>query len=384
MRIAIDASPLLKPKTGVGFYIFNLLRELIARAPHEEFRLLFNSLRHQPDLDGHAFDFPNVRPIRRRIPGPLLWRAWQYTNLPPAEWLVGRFDLIHGMNAILPPRFRGAAVLTVHDLYFRHHPEHCDALGGLYLAATMERSLRRADRVIAVSHATRRDLLALFPGAIEPERIEVIWEAAHPHLRPVRDEEVLRLFRSEYCLPDDYILTVSTLEPRKNLPALFEAYRRLRERYAEPPKLVVTGIRGWKSTGIYQTLDRLGLVGEVIFTDYIDDRVLPHLYSAARLFVFPTLFEGFGLPLLEAMACGTPVLASDVAALREIGGDAAVFVPPTDAEGWAEAMKRLLRSSEERADMAARGLTNAARFSWRRAARKTMAVYEAALADRRR
>jgi glycosyltransferase involved in cell wall biosynthesis len=321
--------------------------------------------------------FANVVPFQYRIPGPWLLRAWQHLNFPPLEALMGGFDVFHAMASIAPPRLGGKCVLTVHDLYFKIKPEHCDTLGGLYLEKTFERSLRRADAIIAVSNATKRDLLRFYPD-LPAHKARVVYEGVDPRLKPVDDQERLRLFRSEFCLPEVYILTVSTLEPRKNLPGLFQSYAALKRLYAHPPPLVVVGVRGWKSAGIFHALEDLKLeVGrDVVFTDYVPHKHMPLIFAAARLFVFPTLHEGFGLPLLEAMASGAPAVASSVDALREIGGDAALFVDPNDPEGMARAIKSLLVSGERRREMRQRGLETAKRFTWKLAARKTLRVYE--------
>jgi len=378
MRIAIDASSILPAKTGIGYYTFHLVAELVARAPQHEFRLLLNSYRHGLPADAPFLNSPNVRRRRWRIPGPWLLTGWEKLHFPPLEILTGSFDLYHSTSSIVAPHWAGRRVVTVHDLYFERHPEHCHALGGLYLARTLRKGLEKADRIIAVSHATRRDLVERY--GISTDRIEVIYEGVDPRFLPIDNRKLVDTFRTEYCLPESFILTVGTLEPRKNLPGLLQAYARLKEIYAVPPPLVIVGIRGWKTTGIYETLTELKIADDVIFTDYVDDQHMPLIYNAAKLFVFPSFFEGFGLPVLEAMACGLPVATSNADALTEIAGEAALFFDPSKPEEMAQAMRRLLSSKTARQDYVGRGLERAAQFNWRLTARKTIRCYEKVMA----
>jgi glycosyltransferase involved in cell wall biosynthesis len=380
MKIAIDASSILPARTGIGNYTYHLIRELTARAPQHQFKLLLNSYRHSLPLDAEfLLEAPNVRARRWRIPGPILWKSWRRLRLPPLELLTGSFDLYHSTSSVIAPRLGGKCVVTIHDLYFERHPEHCDPLGGIYLANTLRKRLQFADRIIAVSNTTKRDLIELYE--VPPEKIDVIYEGVSDRFRPIEDRQLLDTFRNEYCLPEVYMLAVGTLEPRKNLEGLFRAYSHLKSIFSHPPPLVVVGLRGWKTTGIYKTMVELGIEDDVIFTDYVHDEHMPLIYNAARLFVMPTFFEGFGLPVVEAMACGTPVACSDISTLREVAGEAALFFDPNDPESIAGTIRKFLSSKKKREQFAREGLERSTRFSWRLTARKTIRCYERTMAE---
>lgn len=376
MRIALDASSMLPARTGIGNYTAHLIKELVARAPHHEFKLFMNSYRHPVPPDEFLY-LANVRRYHWKLPGPYLLRSWQWLRFPPMELFTGPFDIFHAPASIVAPRVAGKFVITVHDLYFKRHPEHCDTMGGLYLASTLERGLRAADRIIAVSNTTRRDLQRFYQ--VSSHKIDVIYEGVDERFSVINNDVLIQNFRTEYCLPETFILTVGTLEPRKNFIGLLEAYARLREIYAVPPPLVVVGLRGWKATGIYASIARLKLENSVIFTDYVDDQHLPLIYNAARFFVFPSFFEGFGLPIIEAMACGLPVTCSNAEALQEVAGDAALFFDPHSRESMAQAMRRMLSSRSTREELREKGIERATLYKWRLTARKTIRTYERAL-----
>jgi glycosyltransferase involved in cell wall biosynthesis len=230
------------------------------------------------------------------------------------------------------------------------------------------------DAVITVSRQSCQDLIKYLP--VNPKKINVIPEAASLHFHPLNEAEYLPALE-RHGIRRPYILSVGSLEPRKNLLRLLEAYARLE---GSRPSLVIAGARNyWKSSPVVETVSRLGLEQHVRFTGYVEDADLPALYSAASLFVFPSLYEGFGLPVLEAMACGTPVVTSSVSSLPEVAGDAALLVDPRDVDAIASAMRRILDDSDLAADLRARGLARAAQFSWERTARETLAVYEKVL-----
>jgi glycosyltransferase involved in cell wall biosynthesis len=254
----------------------------------------------------------------------------------------------------------------------------------LYLALMMPRFLARADRIIAVSEATRRDALRFY--RLNPAKIDVIPEGVEPRFRPEADPARLEAVRRKFALPRRFILYVGTIEPRKNLPTLLDAYAALRAQHPDVG-LVIAGGTGWLYQSFFDRLRALSLEAHVALTGYVPDDDLPTLLSAAEVFAFPSTFEGFGLPPLEAMACGTPVLCSNASSLPEVVGDsssgsgqsAGLLLPPHDARAWVEALARVLTDPALRADLRARGLARAALFSWGEAARRTLDVYRRAM-----
>jgi glycosyltransferase involved in cell wall biosynthesis len=262
-------------------------------------------------------------------------------------------------------------VVTIHDLAFIRFPHTFRAYNRTYLDLATRLSARRAAFICAVSEHTKREVVGLL--GVPPERVVVTYNAARAHFTPPAPAR-LADFRARQGLPERFILYVGTLEPRKNLVTLLEAYHRLRGSSNVP--LIIGGGRGWMYQPVFERLDALGLREHVRFAGYLSEEELPLWYAAATLFVFPSLYEGFGMPPLEAMACGTPVVTSNSTSLPEVVGDAGLMVPPTDADALAAAMLRLLQDDALHAEMRARGLQRPAAFSWHTSAARTLQVYE--------
>ena len=254
------------------------------------------------------------------------------------------------------------------------HSEAFRAPHRRYLQAQVRRSTRRARGVIAVSEATKRDLVELF--GLPPQRITVVYNGVDESFSLCPPQAAAE-HRADNSQPARYILHLGTLEPRKNLARLVQAFARVRAHSAgDPPlKLVLAGGKGWSYDAIFTEVERLGLTEDVLFPGYIDDRALADWYRGAAVFVYPSLMEGFGLPVLEAMACGAPVVTSNISSLPEVAGDAALLVDPYNVEALADALLGLLDNDALAAELRARGLKQAARFSWSRTAEQTAAIY---------
>lgn len=292
--------------------------------------------------------------------------------------LFSRLDVFHASDVTqLRPR-RVGLVATVFDLSPLHWPEfHLDINVQLF-HRKMNYVCRHADRIIAISHYTAEDLLEHYPTT--QGRIDVVHCAAESTFHPIADPQRVAGVRRAYGIPaSGYLLSVGTLEPRKNLTRLIEAYAHVRATTGtSTPPLVLAGARGWREQPIFDTVERLGLQGEVIFPGPIVDADLPALYSGATGFIYPSLFEGFGLPVLEAMACGTPVITSNTSSLPEVTGDAAILIPPEDVDALTGALLRLLDDTQLQERLRALGKVQARHFSWEKAAQETFAVYQRA------
>jgi len=284
-------------------------------------------------------------------------------------------ELFHATAHLLLPLRRVPTVLTVHDLIYHLFPQHHKRLNYWYLNLAMPLYCRRADAIITVSASSKRDLVRCY--GLPPEKVTVVHEAAADHFRPAPPEAIAAI-RRRYGLPERYVIYVGTIEPRKNLVRLLDALRLLHEK-GERIKLVIVGGFGWLYENLFRRLGEMP-PGVVILPGYVPDEDLPALYSGATLFALPSLYEGFGLTVLEAMACGTPVVCSHTSSLPEVAGEAAAYFDPTDVEEMAEVMHQVLNDEGRREEMRARGLAQAARFSWSRAAEQTMAVYQRVLA----
>ncbi len=356
---------------GIHGYLFNTLAHLPDVAPEFAYTVLVG--------DGQPPDHPALALRRSRFPTahPLARIAWEQLAAP---FVLARLrpDLLHGMAFSLPVLWRGPSVVTIFDLSFLRYPERLSASRRLYLRAVTGASARRAQRVIAISEDGRAEISALL--GVPPERIDVAYPGVDPAYTPHPPEEVAA-FRQQHGLPDRFILYLGTLEPRKNLDTLLRAYARLPQRGAV--KLVLAGAKGWDTAPIFRLIDALALTADVVIPGFIAGDLLPMWYNAAEVFAYPSVYEGFGIPLVEAMACGAPVIASNAASLPEAVGSAGVLVPPTDVEAWVGALARLLDDEPARRDLAARGLEQVRKFSWIDTARQTAVAYHRALGSER-
>jgi glycosyltransferase involved in cell wall biosynthesis len=285
-------------------------------------------------------------------------------------------DLFHSPDFVLPPTGRTGTILTVHDLSFLRKPE-CFVPGfSEYLEGAVTRAVARAAHILADSESTRQDLLQLL--RVPPERVTVVYPGVEARFRPIRDREVRQHVRRKYNLPERFVLGVGTIQPRKNFPALVEAFASLiaaDEGSVSELHLVLAGERGWMYEETFDAVDRLGLRSEVHFLGYVDDPDLPAIYSLASVFAFPTLYEGFGLPVLEAMACGTPVVTADNSSIPEVVGDAGLLVEASDAQELAASLSRVLSDEPLRHRLQISGLERSKEFTWSKAGARVLELY---------
>jgi glycosyltransferase involved in cell wall biosynthesis len=363
MHVGIDARLVYYTRAGIGEYTLRLTQALAQSYPQERFTLLQDRRQPQPLVQAD-----NVQVASAFVPSH--HRAEQL--LMP--WVVGRLntDVFHSPDFIPPLRSRGRSVITIHDLAFLIYPHFLTKDAARYYGQ-IDRAVRRADHIIAVSQSTKNDLVRML-GTSE-DRVTVIHEAADPRMRPMPRDEALQRVQALYGVPDEFILFVSTIEPRKNVGGLLRAYQRLRDGYKLTPALVLAGSPGWLSGDVYDLVAKLGLKPHTHFLGRVEAYDLPYLYSAARCLVHPAFYEGFGLTPLEAMACGTPVVVSNISSLPEVVGDAAMLIDPQQDEEITVALWRVLTDEALRDSLRMKGLQRAARFSWGRAAEQTMAVY---------
>jgi len=370
MKVCLDLSPAVQNHAGLGRYSEELARALVELRDACEVRLFYTDSRGRrpaPPLD--ALPHKSIRWPNK--PWRMSALLSSYTRFP-MDYLAGDADVFHATDHLLPYLRRTSSVFTLHDLIPLERPAAHLPLNRWYLQLMLPRFLRHADAIICVSQHTKNDAVRFF-REIEP-KIHVIPEGVNRNFRPVRDAAALAEVRARYDLPERFILFVGTIEPRKNLERLWEAYKVLRSE-GRTEKLVVVGRKGWLYQPTLARLAELGLEGEVLFPGYVANGDLPAFYALATCFAFPSLYEGFGLPPLEAMACGCPVVSSNSSSLPEVCGDAAILVPPTDVSALTSALRRLLDDAALRDDLRSRGLRQAARFTWDDAAQRTLEVY---------
>jgi glycosyltransferase involved in cell wall biosynthesis len=365
--IGIDASrTVVARRTGTERYSLEITRALIAAAPGHRFVLYFN----QPPPPGLLPPGGNVH--WRVIPSPRLWSVGRLS----LEMRVRPPDVLFVPAHSLPPLAPSASVATVHDLGYLKFPGEHPRATRLLRDAANRWSAARARRVVAISAATKVDLVRHY--RTPPEKVSVVRHGHDPAFRPIHDPDQLDAVRARHGLDGPYILFVGTLQPRKNLERLLQAFDRVVGRLGQPLTLVLAGGIGWQEGRLQRALMSLSAPDRVRVLGYVPDADLPALMNGALALAFPSLYEGFGLPPLEAMACGTPVLASNTSSLPEVVGDAGLLVDPLDVEAIATGLERLARDAELRRDLAERGLARAAGFTWERAARETLDILEKA------
>ena len=371
MRIGIDGRYIADHFPGIGRYTYNLATKLPELAPDTDFVLF-----HNPRLANTRYDLErlarhtNLRLLPVDVPTRSLREQYQLRSLAKALSL----DLLHSPYYVMPYWQHCPSVVTMYDLIPMIYPQHLPHRWTVWVfRATASLATRRANHIIAISESTRKDLVHFF-GASE-DRITVTHLAADERFRPLDSQQRENTIRT-YGLPERYILYLGINKPHKNLIFLLEVLHELRTE----TKLVLAGKEDPRYPQVRDEVRRLRLDDRVVFLGDIPENDLPLIYSGAEVFLFPSLYEGFGLPVLEAMACGTPVVCSNCSSLPELVGDAAVTLDPQDRDGWLTALTEVLENEELHGELKAKGLARAARFSWQKAAHETMAVYRSVLA----
>jgi glycosyltransferase involved in cell wall biosynthesis len=375
MRIAIDYSAAVNQRAGVGRLVRNQVLALADVDRANDYTLVYA----RPN-NGALAQFPPAGNFaRKQVMLQERWLAvlWHRAKVPlPADWLSGPTDLYHSPDFVLPPLRRAKGILTVHDLAFLMRPECADAHLRAYLEEVVPRSVRRADYIIADSENTRNDVVVLLN--VPPDSISVVPGGVEERFAPVSDPRQLDEARGHLGVgAAPFILAVGVLEPRKNLNRLMDAFTILKSREHAPDlKLVLAGGQGWLVDGILAHHAESRAREDILLPGFVPDHLLPAIYSAASVFAFPSLYEGFGLPILEAMACGTPVVASRASCLPEVAEGASVLIDPNDTEELADALQQALVDDGLRAELASRGRARAAEYTWRGAAEQLLQVYE--------
>ncbi len=385
MKVAIDCSLAVGERGGVGQYSYNLVHAL-SRMDKSNSYIAYvlvpavNYILRPGSLNAGLPDSGDFKTVYKKIPVPYqLFRYFWLPGMPASlkEYMLGGLDadIIHSTTFCVP-RFRDKrkkVVVTIYDVSVLTHPECHTKANISHCLKGIEDAVKYAHAIIAISNHTKEDLINYFKAP--PELITVTHLAAGKDYHEVKDPEALASIKRKYGLPEDYILFVGSLEPRKNVKALIRAYSRLPEDLRKDFSLVIAGGKGWKNSDIPPLVKGLKIEDNIRFAGYIDSNDISGVYSGASLFAYPSLYEGFGLPILEAMSCGTPVITSDTSSMPEVAGDAARLIAPTNEDELADALKEVLEDKGLREEMRKKGLKQAAQFSWERCAKETLAVY---------
>jgi glycosyltransferase involved in cell wall biosynthesis len=375
VQVAIDYTPAVRQSAGVGRYTRGLV-EALAEIDFDDQYVLFCA----GGAPARSSWPPNFRVRRSAIPSRWLTAAWNKWGLPlPAEAFTGGCDLFHSPDFVLPPLRSARGIVTVHDLSFMRLPTCADPGLRSYLERSVPRAVGAAHRVLADSWNTRNDLIELLQ--VDPDKISVVTAGVDKIFAPVHDSDRLAQARVRYGLPRQFLISVGTLEPRKNYTRLISAYARMRRKTGLPHELAIVGKPGWLYDDIYEQVQAEGVGEQIRFLGFVPDVDLAALYTLAELMVFPSLYEGFGIPPLEAMACGTPVVSSNNSSLPESVGNAALTVNAEDIEGIADAMAEVLGDSSLHARLIELGRIQAAKFTWHSAAQELLVVYRQAMSE---
>lgn len=375
-RIAIDYTPAYEQGGGIGRYARELTAALAGEDPVTDYRLFVaGSKREQlPQPPGPNFDWrPTILTPR------WLARIWQRARMPlPVEAFTGTVDLFHATDFVLPPTLpRTRSLLTVHDLSFLRVPDAASPSLRQYLEAVVPRSVARADHVLADSHATKDDLIEIY--RTPADKISVLHSGVDGRFSPVTDRKALKDVLDRHNLTDkEYVLSVGTVQPRKNYSGAIRALSRIRDQGIDV-HYAIAGGSGWLEDEMYRSIRETAMDDRAHILGFVPDQDLPALYSGARALLAVSLYEGFGLPVLEAMACGTPVITSNLSSLPEVAGDAGILVDPLDNEAISDAILSTLTDADLRQQRVAAGFAQVKHFTWARAASQLKSIYDAML-----
>lgn len=378
MHICLDVSPTVQKHAGLGRYAGE-----VARALSQYKNNLALSLFYNQDDGAELPDYLAHLPYRTVASGNKPWRLRVLLSQMlrwPMDKMFGAVDIFHATNHLLAHFRQARTVFTLHDLIFLRYPEYHLPYNRWYLTWAMPRYLHAADVIITPSEWSKRDAITSY--GLPEQKIKVIYEAAAPTFQPIANPAQLDQIRHKYELPEKFILHVGTIEPRKNLSRLLEAFQPLLARWPHL-KLVLVGKKGWLYESFFQRLTDLGLQESVIFPGYVAEADLPAFYQLAEVFVYPSLYEGFGLPPLEAMACGAAVISSRSSSLPEVVGEAGLLIEPTDTAALNLALERVLGDPDLRSSLNHKSLLQAQKFSWQKTADELERVYEALQASKR-
>lgn len=387
MKILLNATPLFSPRSGVGRYTRALGETLLKIDPENEYHF-FAQPRFTRQLPQFAWEttaaptYSFVRQQLRSVKGYSIWVDWVRRQLFALGGRARGYTLYHEPNSV-PLGFPAPVVLSVLDLSVPQYPQTHPAVRVDIFNRYFYSSLKRVRRIITISQAIKQELVDQLH--LDPDRIDVVHLAADPQFCPQPAESVAA-FRLRHHLPENYILYLGTIEPRKNLLMLIDAFAALPNAVRQQHPLVLAGFKGWPNDDspyrrLLARVEQLGLQQQVIFTGFVPEAELPQLYAGASLFVFPSIYEGFGLPPLEALQTGLPVLISTAPALVEVVGDAGLSIPSHDPAAWTSALASTLSDLDLRHELGQRGQRRAQQFSWEQCARQTLASYQRALAN---
>lgn len=378
MKIAFDAQPLLDgTKSGVGFHEDGLIRNLLEQYPQNQYKLEYFSLRNHANKKKilRKYKKHNTQFISCKwFPGSLYRMISVFLPIPHHIFFHEDKQITHFFNYYVPPFVKGKKVVTIHDMAFRVFPETVRKKTLFFLKAIIKRSIHRADHIITVSEFSKQEIIRFYE--VPQDKISVVPNGVDfKKFYPEKDKQKIENIKRKYNIFGEYFLYLGTLEPRKNLVRLMEAYAKARKENQNFPYLVLAGGKGWMYTEIFQKVEELNLKNNIVFTGYIEDNDVPTLMSGAMAFCFLSLYEGFGMPVIEAMACGVPVLTSNSSSLKEIAEGVALLVDETSIEDIKEGLTQLFIMKGLREELARKGIFRVKKYSWEKVSETLMNIY---------
>ena len=383
MRIAFDVLPLIGCRmTGIGYCEAGQIQALSKLHPEDDFFLQFFSRKHEEIKIERLKPYlkKNVTPHWAKASGYLYRLLSNFLPLSYRHYFGDRAQVTHFFNYIVPPNVAGKTVVTVHDMVYKTFPETVRGRTRYMLDTGLQKSMRRADRIVTDSMFSKQEIIRYFPQFADKIRV-VYCGVDTEKFHPVEDAAKIDTVRQKYGIDREYFLYLGTVEPRKNLERLIKAFERFQKAKDTPPYLILAGGKGWLDSGIYAIVEELQLQDIVKFTDYVPDEDLCSLMCGALAFVFPSIYEGFGMPPLEAMACGVPVLTSHAASLPEVVGEDAVVVDPYSEQAIANGLEKLYMDEALREKLSKAGPIRAKQFTWERSAEQLYQVYQEVCRD---
>lgn len=373
MRVAIDFRSTIGQPAGIGRFTNNLVKQIALLDTRNNYVLYsFYPIKPAREIGELIKKHPNFSLKTNPVPGRIMRYLWDYFKIP-IEFSIGEVDIIHIMDFLIPKIRKAKLIVTIHDISSILFPQWHTRYTKRWVRNRIHLAKEKADRIIVDSIHTKKDLVQTL--GVSEDLITVIYGGVGEQFQPIKDQEILKRVKKRCRIRDKYLLFLGTLEPRKNIPGLIRAFHKIKNRFSDY-QLVIAGKKGWKFQEIFKTVEELKLEDRVIFTGYLPEEDIPSLYSGAELFVYPTLYEGFGFPPLEDMACGTPVITSNLSSLPEVVGEAGILIDPNDIDELSQAMESVLSDENLKRELRAKGLRQAAKFSWEKCAQETLKVYQ--------
>jgi len=364
MIIGIDARIPVSKKTGIGYMLSNLIPEMIKIDKKNNYKIFG----HKIDIDDNNTKIYRLPKIFQRAFN-LLWKVIRF---PVANIIFGKADIFFFTNFVDFPVIARKKILMIPDMSFRVYPQFTERKNLRFLERGVLSSIKRADKILTISENAKKEICSFYHTSTE--KVEVIYLGCPNNVKVVNDLDKIEKIKNKYSIPGKYILTMGTIEPRKNLKELIKAYNKLDDGIKDEYSLVLSGGKGWYYEEIFGIVNDMGLQERVLFTGYVDEDDVSSIYSGASLFVFPSIYEGFGLPILEAFNCGVPVLCSSSSSIPEVGGDAVMYCDPASADSIRDGIKMILADKDLSSELVEKGYEQAKKFSWKDSAKKIVEI----------